>query len=90
MAASSCPGVMPLAMACPSCPMMSLALGHISCAPKIAPVSAWAVTFMKHRPGSAITVRALPPMTHLPVLTGMPRSLASASVSPTAAISGRQ
>ena len=68
--------------------MMSLACWHISCAPMRRPVSRSATSFMKQRPGSSMTVRALPNMVHLPDTALMPCSLASASVRPTTAISG--
>ena len=68
--------------------IMSLACWHISCAPMISWVSVRAVSFMKHRPGSSIRVRALLNRVHLPDTAGMPCSLASASVRPTTAISG--
>ena len=68
--------------------IISLACWHMRAAPRISWVSAWATSFMKQRPGSSMTVRALPNMVHLPATAGIPCSLASASVTPTTAISG--
>ena len=85
---SSCPTVRPFTRAALSWLMMSLACWHINCAPMRRPVSRSATSFMKQRPGSSMTVRALPNMVHLPDTALMPCSLASASVRPTTAISG--
>ena len=90
MAFISCSTVMWLAMAWLIWLIMSVLCSHMSWAPMISRVSVRATTFMKQRPGSAIMVLALLNMTHLPALAGIPASLASASVRPTAAISGRQ
>ena len=68
--------------------IMSLACWHMSCAPISSCVSVRATSFMKQRPGSSMMVRALLNRVHLPDTAGMPCSLASASVSPTTAISG--
>ena len=90
IARQNCSAVRWLASACAAPPIMSLTCSHMSCAPISSRVSAWATSFMKQRPGSAMTVLALLNMTCLPTLTGIPFSLASASVRPTTAISGRQ
>ena len=89
MKASICFTVRPFAMAAVSWEIISVARSHMRAAPKSLPVSAWATSFIKPRSPSRITVRPLADMRPLAVLTGMPFSLASASVTPTVAISGR-
>ena len=70
--------------------MRSVTAGPIMCAPTSAPVSVCHSTFTK--PVVSPAAIALPSGRHgnLPTRTGMPRSLALASVRPTDATSGWQ
>ena len=86
--ARSCRLVSPFTTAVVSSAIRSVALGHMSWAPRRTSVSAWNTSFTKLRSAPSITALALLFITYFPVTVGMFRTLASSAVTPAQAISG--
>ena len=84
----SCATVILFAIAVTNSPIMSVALAHIICAPRITSVSSSATILINPLSSFVISDLPLALMINLPVFTLIPCSLAASSVIPADAISG--